>query len=408
MRNRSGENSSEKVGENAKSPDRRAFLKAAGLAGAALVLGRPDSLAQNPAPERIATNVADVLKIPRTRLSLPGLFPGRVVEARAADLPVAGGRSGTKQVSLLFEKGLEALTGRSADASFGLFFSPDDVVGIKVNPVGAGLISTRPETVETVIAWLARNGLPKSNIVIWDRFDYMLKDAGFTQERFPGVAIEGLQTMDEAAAEGKKADHSGWRLPDGTHVSAGRFDPDRYYWADVEAEKDDATLNQHVFTGRHSYFGKLVTSRLTKIINIPVFKNCGNGISMATKNIAYGSICNTGRLHKPLFFDVCVEVPAFPEIRDKLVLNVTDGLNAQYDGGPEAAAAFIWPMNTLFVGTDPFAMDSVCHGIMVAKRKAMGVTVNEHPRFTEYFRYAERLGLGVTDPGRRDHVRVEA
>jgi hypothetical protein len=105
---------------------------------------------------------------------------------------------------------------------------------------------------------------------------------------------------------------------------------------------------------------------------------------------------------------VCVEVPAFPEIRDKLVLNVTDGLNGQYDGGPDAAAGFIWPFNTLFLGTDPFAMDSVCHGLMVAKRKAMGVTVNEHPRFTDYFRYAERLGLGVTDPAKVRHVRLES
>ncbi len=402
MHSRTGESTSEK----ATGQDRRTFLKAAGLAGAALVLGRPESWARQAGPERIATNVSDGLKIPRTRFSLPGLFPGCVVEARAEKM-TAGGRSDAEQVKLLFEKGLAGLTGRSADESFGLFFTPEDVVGIKVNPVGAGLISTCPETVEAVIAWLVRNGLPKRNIVIWDRFDYMLADAGFTPDRFPGIAIEGLQTMDEAAAEGKKADNSGWLRQDGTHVSADRFDSGRFYWADVEADKDEATLNQHVFTGKHSYFGKLVTSRLTKIINVPVFKNCGNGISMAAKNLAYGSICNTGRLHKPLFFDVCVEVLAFPEIRDKLVLNVTDGLNGQYDGGPSAAAQFIWPFNTLFLGTDPFVMDSVCHGIMVAKRKTMGVTVNEHPRFTDYFRYAERLGLGVTDPGLRKHVKLE-
>jgi hypothetical protein len=387
--------------------DRRTFLKAAGLAGAALVLGRPESWAQSAAPERIATNVADGLKIPRSRFSLPGLFPGRVIEARAAGV-IAGGRSGAEQVRLQFEMGLAGLTGRPADESFSLFFSPDDVVGIKVNPVGAGLISTRPETVETVIAWLVRNGLPKSNIIIWDRFDTMLADAGFTPGRFPGISIEGLQTMDEAAAEGRSADNSGWLRSDGKHVSADRFDPDRYYWADVEAEKDEATLNQHVFNGKHSFFGRLVTSRLTKIINIPAFKNCGNGVSMAAKNLAYGSICNTGRLHKPLFFDVCVEVLAFPEIRDKLVLNVTDGLNGQYDGGPSAAAQFIWPLNTLFLGTDPFAMDSVCHGILVAKRKEMGIPVNENPRFTDYFRYAEKLGLGVTDPSRVRHERMEA
>jgi hypothetical protein len=34
----------------------------------------------------------------------------------------------------------------------------------------------------------------------------------------------------------------------------------------------------------------------------------------------------------------------------------------------------------------------------VAKRKEKGIKVNEHPRYTEYLRYAEKLGLGITDP----------
>ena len=41
-----------------------------------------------------------------------------------------------------------------------------------------------------------------------------------------------------------------------------------------------------------------------------------------------------------------------------------------------------------------------CHNLLVAKRKEMNVKVNEHPRFTEYLRYVERLGLGVADPKR--------
>jgi len=30
-----------------------------------------------------------------------------------------------------------------------------------------------------------------------------------------------------------------------------------------------AYLNQHVFNGKHSYFGKLLTKKLTKIVNLP-------------------------------------------------------------------------------------------------------------------------------------------
>ena len=122
----------------------------------------------------------------------------------------------------------------------------------------------------------------------------------------------GCRPWSRTLPEGENADHSRWRDKDGHHVSAPELRPTTIYWADVEGPKDLPYLNQHVFNGKHSYFGKLLTQKLTKIINVPVFKNTGNGISMATKNLGYGAICNTNRLHKPLFFDVCTEVLAFP------------------------------------------------------------------------------------------------
>ncbi len=312
-----------------------------------------------------------------------------------------------KVIAEMFEKGIRTLTGKDPKSSFSLLFRPDDVVGLKVNPVGPPLINTRLEVVDAVIQWLTDNGLPRKNIVIWDRFDYMLKDAGFTAERFPGVQIEGLQTMDET---GNK-----WRDAAGNHVSKGNFDLEHFYFAKgiegkgVPGYKDDEFyLNQHVFNGEYSYFGKLITRKLTKIINIPVFKNTGNGISMATKNMGYAAVCNTGRLHSPLFFKVCTEVLAAPPVRDRLVLNITDGLRGQYDGGPEPNAQFVYPHNSLYFATDPFALDMICHNQLVEKRKASGIKVNENPRYTDYLRYAEQLGLGIANPTEIDLRRIEA
>jgi uncharacterized protein (DUF362 family) len=179
-----------------------------------------------------------------------------------------------------------------------------------------------------------------------------------------------------------------------------------YYWADVDGPKDEAYLNQHVFNGKYSYFGRLITQKLTKIINIPVFKNAGNGISMATKNLGYGAICNTNRLHNPLFFNVNTEVLAFPALRDKLVLNIVDGIRGQYDGGPMAVAKFAYPLCTLFLATDPIAVDTVCNRIIVEKRRSMKVKVNEHPVFTDYLRYAERIGLGIADIDKIKHIKA--
>jgi hypothetical protein len=406
------------------SVDRRGFLKNGAAAAAAVAAVATTGVgnrflfahelsqnapAQKTPPAKPKTNIEDALKIPRTKFSLPGLFPGRVVEVHdPAAMPE--GKTNAAVVKAMFEKGIAALTGKSPKDSFGLLFTKDDVVGLKVNPVGPGLISTRLELVDAVAAWLEAGGIPRKNIVIWDRFDYMLTDAGFTAERYPGFTIEGLQTMDEAAQgaimDGKAADNSKWLKADGTHVSVPNFDQEKFYWADVEGPKDLGYLNQHVFNGKHSFFGNLLTKKLTKIINLPVFKNTGNAISMATKNIGYGAVCNTNRLHAPLFLDVCVEVLAFPEIRDKMVLNITDGLRSQYDGGPGPNAKFVYIDNKIFLATDPFALDMICHNLLVAKRKEMGVAVNENPRYTEYLRYAEKLGLGVVSADKLSLVKI--
>ncbi|MBN2399707.1 MAG: DUF362 domain-containing protein [Candidatus Aminicenantes bacterium] len=391
--------------------ERRDFLKIGGgsLLGAGLLLGRPPVFGQEAAkvepPARPKTNIDEALAVPRNANSLPGLFPGKVVAVADQRAMNENGVNGAV-VAGMFEKGMRALTGKSPAKSFKSFFTKKDIVGIKVNPVGAGLISTRLEVVDALVAWLRQGGLPAKNIVIWDRFDYMLADAGFTAARYPGIRIEGLQTMDEAAAEGKSQDNSRWLDANGRHVSEKNFDLDAYYFADIDAPQDKAYLNQHVFNGKYSYFGKLLTRDLTKIINVPVFKNTGNGISMATKNLGYGAVCNTSRLHRPLFFDVCTEVLAFPAVRDKLVLNITDGLRAQYDGGPGPLAQATYFLNTLFFASDPFALDMTCHNLLLQKRQEMQVKVNEHPKYSEYLRYGQRLGLGIADPARIDLVRV--
>ena len=388
---------------------RREFLHALGTGTAVaggLVLGVPTFGQDTKVPPPVETNIADFMKVPKGPHAIPGPFPGRVVEVTDRR-SLVDDKVDAAVVAAMFAKGVTTLTGKSMKKSFKKLFTPEDVVGLKVNPVGAPHISTTPELVDAVISWLVDNGLPKKNIIIWDRFAPMLPAAGYTAERFPGIAIEGLQTMDE---EG-----SSWRNAAGKHVSIPNFDQEVFYFAKgivgkgVRGYKDDEYYeNQHVFTGEYSYFGKLVTQRLTKIVNLAAYKNTGNGISMATKNLGYAAICNTGRLHAPLFFRVCTEVLAAPTVRDKLVLNVTDGLRAQYDGGPDVNEQFLYANHSLYFATDPFAADMVCHRQLVAKRKAMGVTVNEHPRFTEYLHYAETLGLGVADPARITHVLASA
>ncbi len=388
---------------------RRELVRQAGacaLAGSTLMLGVACFERGQPPMSRLETNIADFMKVPRTRHSLPGPLPGRVVKVKDPGALVEN-RFDAAVISRMVEKGICGLTGRDQAESFRLFFDRNDVVGIKVNPTGAPVVSTRLELVDGVAAWLLRNGIPAQNIVIWDRFDYELADAGFTQARFPGMQVEGLQTMDQ---NGNR-----WRDANGVHLSAGNFDRNVYYRVKGldgksvrEYPNDDSYLNQNVFNDDCSYFGKLITQRLTKIINLGTYKNTGSGIAMATKNMGYGAICNTARLHDPLFFTVCTEVLAAPVIRDKLVLNITDGIRGQYDGGPYGNAQFIYPNHSLYFATDPFALDMFCYRELVEKRKEVGRPMNENPRYTEYLHYAETLGLGIADMKRIEVERIES
>jgi hypothetical protein len=395
--------------------DRRRFLQGVGacsvmVGGAVLgvppVFSQDEKAAEDRKPEKkppkeVKTNIDDFMKVPKAECALPGPFPGRVVEVRD-ERSLVDDKVDADVVREMVEKGITTLTGKNLEESFGLLFKPGDVVGLKVNPVGP-VINTRLEVTDAVIRWLVDAGLPKKNIVIWDRFDTMLGVIGYNAENFPGVRIEGLQAIDMQREEGA------------AHVSEDRFDKEAYYYAEgvvgknVRGYKDDENyLNQHVFNNEYSYFGKLITKDLTKIVNLAAFKNTGNGISMATKNLGYGACCNTGRLHAPLFFRVCTEVLAAPWIRDKLVLNITDGLRGQYDGGPGFNAQFVYPNHALYFATDPFALDMVCHRELTGKRKEMKVRVDENPRYTDYLHLGEKLGLGIADHEKIEHVKVPA
>ncbi len=382
---------------------RRTLLRAAGaVAAGGVVLGSPGpGWAGVAAEPEIKTNLDEYMAVPRGPHAIPGQHPGKVVKVHDPACLVEDAIDAAA-VAAMVERGIAALTGQDLPASFATMFTPDDVVGIKVNPVGPPLIQVHHEVVQALVAWLEAGGVARDRIVIWDRFEGMLAEAGFTAERYPGIRRVGLQAEIEGEAPFKD--------DGGQHVSEPNFDREASYLAaGVEGgaggyhETDDSYLRQHMVKGERSYFGKLVTTQLTKIINVASFKNTGNGVSMATKNLGYGAINNTGRLHSPLFFRVCTEVCAAPWIRDKLVLNVLDGIRGQYDGGPMMNEQFVYPLRTLYLATDPFALDTVGHRELVDKRKAEGVTVNEHPRFTDYLRQGQELGLGVADP---DQIQV--
>jgi len=380
---------------NKHSISRRDFVKAGTALAFAGTFGNLNRVfaqdAQN--PEKPKTNFADTLKYPKTEFSLPGKYPGRVVEYQNLKA-ISDGKFDYEQISFMLAQAMLVLTERAdLKIAWGTLFSPTDRIGIKVNPVAGKLLSTSHEIVRAIIMELSNIGVPYENIVIWDRREFQLHEAGFTSDVFPAVQIMGTE---------KKDVNGSFYDDNGKLYSEAMIDRDWYYWADVEGTYDNETIPYMVNGGKYSYFSKIVTQMVDKIINVPILKNAGASITGCLKNIAFGSITNTARLHRPLWAETCAEVPCFPPIRDKMVLNVMDGIRGCYDGGPGAKPEFITNFNTILIGTDPVAVDRVSFDIVFNKRKEKGIQNSISPSSVNFLLLAEKNGLGISDVGKLD------
>src|SRR5947208_15013079 len=81
-------------------------------------------------------------KSERTKLSMPGLYRGRVVAVESA-ASIVSGKYQAEPVRAMMQRGMSELTGGTWAEAWKQLFQPGDVVGIKVNPVGqsTGVIS---------------------------------------------------------------------------------------------------------------------------------------------------------------------------------------------------------------------------------------------------------------------------
>ncbi|MDT8324409.1 MAG: DUF362 domain-containing protein [Bacteroidota bacterium] len=381
---------------------RRAFLKKAGIGTAAAVTlsssGARAAGGLRGDEEKTATNIEDALAYPRTEWSMPGRYPGTVIETYDA-AAVNDGVIDAVRAAAMLEKSMRALTGiEDLAQAWSRFVQPGDRIGLKVNPVAGKLLSTSPALVTAVIAQLEAAGIPRRDIMIWDRREFQLHEAGFTPEAFPGIRIRGTECKD---AEG------GFRDANGRLYSEDRIDRDWYYWADCEDSYDEETLPYMVNEGKHSYFSSIVTREIDKIINLPILKNAGSTVTLCMKNLAYGAVTNTGRLHKPLWAETCAQVPCFPPLRDKVVLNIVDGLVGCYHGGPGANPQFILPYHRLLVGSDPVAVDRIGLSIVEAMRIEKNVQEKPSPRARAFLDLAQHYQLGIADLNRIHHTRID-
>lgn len=322
---------------------RRDFLKTAALGTAAVGLGgllRKDSAwAQEPPLVRVVQIISPGV------MSESGPDPARVRQ--------------------MVERGLQEITATgSPAAAWGRFVQPSDLVGLKINPLGAPLLTTHKELVLALANSLQQAGLPADHIIVWDRSATDLQKAGWTPADEPGA----LRVLG--------SDQVG-------------------YDEQVYCDCDPADAQGH----RRSHFSQILTRRITKLINVPVLKHHAMcGISFALKNLAFGTCNHVSRGHANHCADFIPAIYAHPAVQRKLTLIIGDALRPQYAGGPGGKTAYQWNCDSLVFALGQLSADAVGLAQIDQKRQAQGLPplaeTNDKPL---YLQTAAQAGLGIAD-----------
>jgi len=145
---------------------------------------------------------------------------------------------------------------------------------------------------------------------------------------------------------------------------------------------------------------------VTALINTPSLKaHHMSGIGAAIKNyIVYHA--KPVSLHKDCCSDLGVAWQ-LAAVRGKTRLIVVDALRPLFDKGPQVTPKYLWPYRGILVGTDPVAVDTVCLGIIQAKRNAYKGEpwpVNPPPKSIAVA--DKKYRLGTSDPARIHLVKL--
>jgi hypothetical protein len=263
--------------------------------------------------------------------------------------------------------------------------SPADKIGIKISAAGGELFTTRRDVVDAIVEGLVAAGHPRESIIVWDRHLEGIKRAGYRAEGYQLMSIEPRTGYDE------KAVFSGALM--GTLI-----------WGDLRyiprfGENPLATDTEN--TSSVSHFARILSSRVTKIINVPVMSDCGTtGIAGCLHNVTLPNIDNWRRFtqYGRVGAGGIAELYADPMIRGKVVLNIMDGLLAAYAGGPEAHPNYAVHHATLLASRDAVAVDAVALRTLEQLRATRNFApIGDRAAHVEI---AGQLGLGNADAAR--------
>lgn len=283
-------------------------------------------------------------------------------------------------VSELMDQAMMKLTGRSsAKEAWRDIVLPDDIVGIKINPLAGPELSTHSIIVDKIVEGLYGAGVLRKQIIIWDRFEAHLLNAGYPIQQDEGD-VRTLASDTEGIG----------------------YDDEVFY----ESEKDSVARRENEST--LSRYSRIVTQQVDVLINVPVLKHHAMaGVSGCLKNLAFGSVDNTRRFHgKPLYCNPAIgEILEHKVLKEKLVLNIVDGLVASFDKGPTYHAESTWKYGSLFISADPVILDVLVLQTVNQKREEM--ELDSVSKLSNHITTASKLGIGTNTLDQADLQKVE-
>lgn len=281
------------------------------------------------------------------------------------DHAVTGGVIDNSVVADMLERSMMTFTGAdSAKEAWSSLFSPDDVVGVKINCLFGPGASTHPEVTAAVVAGLISGGVKPENIIVWDFRDKDLIKTGYQINRDgPGPRCYGN---------------------DGLYES----EPTRH----------------RSFNGRIS---KILTQQITALVNVPILKDHGtSGITVSMKN-HYGSFDNPNKHHGNNCDPYIADFNSLDVVRQKTRLIICDALLPVANGGPKARPEYTWEYKGLIMSKDPVALDHWGWRIIEARRREIGLpTLAEAKKPARQLATAAALALGANDPEQIELVEV--
>lgn len=292
-----------------------------------------------------------------------------------------------ERVRVLVNSALTNLTSQPTVAqAWRSLASTNETIGLKVYSLPGPNVGTRKAVVAAVVEGLLDAGFPTNHIVVWDRYAAHLRQAGFMElaDRY-GVRVEGA-------------------------VEAG-FDAETFYdtalignlvYGDLEFGSTDTAA------GRRSHVSKLVTRGMTKIINLSPLLNHNSASTTGNLfSLALGSVDNVIRFESgPARLALAVpEIYALPALSDRVVLNLTDALVAQYQGEDLSLLHYAVALNEIWMSRDPVALDTLAAVRLEKLRQARGNV--EIPVNWDLYKNAELLQLGMANTNRIEAIRLQ-